>query len=40
MMPQTGIEDARVLWLIGLCASILGVGAMSIVVKKADRKNG
>jgi len=38
MMPQTGVEDARGLWIFGLCASILGFGIVSVITTKANKK--
>lgn len=36
-MPQTGVNDSIQLWIFCLCASILGLGTMFCVIKKAKR---
>lgn len=38
-MPQTGIESSLGLWILALCAALLGAGALTAVIFKVKKSN-
>ena len=38
IMPQTNVEDSMIkVWMYGLCCSVMGLGILCLIIKRAKR---